>query len=56
MVSSKLLISSIRPINRTLTGTTTSGQSGPESNGNEGVVQILQSPKIAALISDSSVS
>ena len=29
----------------TLAGTTTSGQSGPRSNGSEGVLHIPQSPK-----------
>ena len=32
---SKILNSSICPIDETLTGSTTSGQSGPGSNGNE---------------------
>ena len=36
-------ISSIWPIDRTLSGTTTPGQSGPGSNGNEGVLHIPQS-------------
>ena len=39
---SKWFSSSIRPIHGTLTGTTTSGQSGPENNSNEGVHQIPQ--------------
>ena len=45
--------SSIRPINRTLSGATTQGQSGPESNGNEGVLRIPESSNInRALLSD----
>ena len=35
--------SSIWPIERTLLGATTLGQSGPESDGNEGVLHIPQS-------------
>ena len=35
--------SSIWPIDRTLSGATTLGQSGPGSDGNEGVLRILQS-------------
>ena len=38
----KWLNSSMWPINGTLTGTTTPGQSEPESNGNEGVLHIPQ--------------
>ena len=38
--------SSIWPIDRTLSGATTLGQSGPESNGNEGVLCIPQSSSI----------
>ena len=38
--------SSIRPIDRTLSGATTLGQSGPRSNGNEGVFRITQSSSI----------
>ena len=34
---------SIWPIDRTLSGATTLGQSGPETDGNEGVLYILQS-------------
>ena len=37
---------SIWPIDRTLSGVTTPGQSEPESNGNEGVLCIPQSPSI----------
>ena len=33
---------SIRPIDRTLSGATTLVQSGPESNGNEGVLYVPQ--------------
>ena len=39
----KWLNSSIWPIDRTLTGTTTLGQSGPGSDSNEGILQIPQS-------------
>ena len=35
--------SSSWPIDRTLSGATTPGQSGPRSNGNEGVLHIPQS-------------
>ena len=38
--------SSSRPIDRTLSSTTTPGQSGPRSNGNEEVLQIPQSSSI----------
>ena len=49
--------SSIWPIDRTLLGATTPGQSGPGSNGNEGVLRILQSSRIIrALPSDCFVS
>ena len=44
--------SSIRPINRTLPGGTTLGQSGPGSNGNEEVLHIPQSSKAEASSSD----
>ena len=37
---------SIRPIEKTLSGTTTPGQSGPVSDSNEEVLQIPQSPSI----------
>ena len=33
-------------MNRALSGATTPGQSGPGSNGNEGVLRIPQSPSI----------
>ena len=36
-----------KPIYRTLSGATTPGQSGPGSNGNEGVLRIPQSSSIA---------
>ena len=49
--------SSIRPINRTLSGVTTPSQSGPGSNGNEGVLHIPQSSSIiGTLPSDCLVS
>ena len=38
--------SSIWSIERTLSGATTPGQSGPESNGNEGVQYILKNSRI----------
>ena len=38
--------SSIRPIDRALSGATTLGQSGPGNNGNEGVLHIPQSSSI----------
>ena len=38
--------SSVWPIDRTLLGATTPGQSRPESNGNEGVFRIPQSSSI----------
>ena len=40
--------SSIQPIDRALSSATIPGQSGPESNGNEGVLRIPQSPSISA--------
>ena len=40
--------SSIWPLDRTLSGATTLGQSGPESDGNEGVHLIPQSSKTEA--------
>ena len=49
--------SSIWSIDMTLPGTTTLSQSGPKSDGNEGVLQILQSSSIiGTLLSDCSVS
>ena len=41
------IFSSIQPIDRALSGATTPGQSGPESDGNEGVLRIPQSSSIA---------
>ena len=41
------------PIDGTLTGTTTPGQSEPESNGNEGLLHIPQSFNTVASLSDS---
>ena len=41
------LFSSVRPIDRTLSGATTQGQTGPGSDGNEGVT--LYSPKAVVL-------
>ena len=38
--------SSIWPIDRTLSGATTPGQSGPGSDGNEGVLRIPQNSSI----------
>ena len=42
----KYAVSSIQPIDRALSGATTLGQSGPGSNGNEGVLCIPQGPSI----------
>ena len=44
--------SSICPIDRTLSGATTPGQSGPGSDGNEGVLHIPQSSKTGASLPD----
>ena len=44
----KYAVSSIWPIDRTLSGATTPGQIGPGSNGNEGVLCIPQSSSITA--------
>ena len=41
--STRTMFSSSWPIDRTLSGTTTLGQSGPGSNGNKGVLRITQS-------------
>ena len=41
---------SIWPINRTLSGATTTGQSGPGSDGYEGVLRILQSSSITGAV------
>ena len=49
---SKWLYTSIWTIDGTQTGTTTLGQSGSGSNGNEGVIHILQSSKMRASTSD----
>ena len=38
--------SSIQPMDRAQSGATIQGQSGPGSNGNEGVLHIPQSPSI----------
>ena len=48
----KWLSSFIRPIDWTPTGFTISCLSGPGSNGNEGVLYILQSSRIGASLSD----
>ena len=47
---------SIWPIDNTLSGVTTPGQSEPGSNGNEGVLYISQSSKIRDMWSDCLVS
>ena len=48
-----MLNSSIWPIDKTLSGATTHGQSGPVRNSNEGVLCISQSSSITgALLSD----
>ena len=44
------------PIDRTLSGATIPGQSGPESNGNEGIPYITQSSKTGGTPSDGLVS
>ena len=44
--------SSIWPINETLSGATTRGQSEPGSNDNEGVLHILQSSRTEPSLSD----
>ena len=52
-----MLNSSIWNIDKTLSGATKLGQSGPESNGDEGVLCIPQSSNITrALLSDCLVS
>ena len=56
-VSHKYAVISIYPIDRALSGATTPGQSGPGSNGNEGVLRISQGPSITGtLTSDCLVS
>ena len=52
----KWLSSSIQPRDETLTGTTALGQSGPGSNGNEGVLYIPQSLRTEVSLSDGLVS
>ena len=47
-----MLNSSMRTIDRTRSGVTTQGQSGPGSNGNEGVICISQSSIVGASPSD----
>ena len=42
-----MLFSSIWPIDKTLSGATTPGQSGPGSDGNEGVLRLPKSSKIS---------
>ena len=41
---------SICPIDRTLSGATTPGQSGPENDGNKGVLHISQSSNITGAL------
>ena len=48
LAPSKIFNSPIRPINEILTGTTTSGLSGPESNYDEAILHIPQTRKIQA--------
>ena len=48
----KWLQSSIWSIDETLTGITTSGQSGPGSNGNDEVLHIPQNSRTWAFLSD----
>ena len=50
------IICFIWPIDRTLSGTTTPSQSGPGSNGNEGVLHVLQISKAGASPSDGLMS
>ena len=52
----KWLTISIWPINGNLTGTTNPDQSGPGSNGNEGLLHIPQSSKAGAMPSDGLMS
>ena len=54
--TAKWSISSIWPIDGTLSSTTTPSQSEPESNGNEGVISFLQSYKTEASRLDGLVS
>ena len=53
---SKWLNSAIWPIDRTLTGTTTPGQSGPASKVNERVFHISQNSKTGIFLLDRLVS
>ena len=53
---SKWLSISIWPINGTLTGTITQGQSGPGNNGNESILCIFQSSGTRASPSDGFVT
>ena len=46
LFSVNIQLSFIWPIDRTLSGATTPGQSGPGSDGNEGVLRIPQSSSI----------
>ena len=48
----KWLNNSIWPIDRTITGANTLGQSGPGSNDNEGVTHIFQKSRAGASPSD----
>ena len=49
-------VCSIWPIDKTLSGVTTLGQSKPDSDGNEGILHIPQISKAGALSSDSLMS
>ena len=49
-------VCSIWPIDSTLSGSTTQGQNGPGSNGNEGVLHIHQIAKAGTLPSDGLMS
>ena len=51
-----MINSLIQPIDRTLSGATTPGQSGPGSNGNEGILQIPQNSTTGILPLDCLVS
>ena len=56
IIPSKRANSSILPTNATLTGTTTTGQSGTESNVCKGVIHIPESSRTVASSSDALVS
>ena len=51
-----MLNSSIWPIDKTLSGVTTPGESGPGSYGNEGVLHIPENSKTGTSLSDGLIS